>query len=169
MERLGGEVERRIIPAAQVIILRPGEGELEVLLGRRNTRSFPEQWAFFGGGQEKGEDLVDTAVRELSEELALQVEREKLIFFRNAVSISPRLGREYSLATFVLDGRDLIPVNNAPREHSEIRWVKLREALIMHKRAMEENPELAEKAPGTLAPRSLESIKYLMGTLEFQD
>ena len=66
MERLGGELERIIIPAAQVIILRPGEGEMEVLLGCRSTRSFPEQWAFFGGGHEKGEDLVATAVRELS-------------------------------------------------------------------------------------------------------
>lgn len=168
MERSGEERRRIIVPAAQVIILRPGEGELEVLLGHRITRSFPRQWAFFGGGQEEGEDLVGAAQRELYEELGLHVARERLIFFRDAISIAPRLGREYSLRTYVLDGRGLEPVNNAPNEHSEIKWVSLSEALAMHERALAVHPELADRAPDTLAPRSLESIKFLMGTLEFR-
>ncbi|MBP9716756.1 MAG: NUDIX domain-containing protein [Candidatus Levybacteria bacterium] len=171
------DIKRIYISAAQVILLRPdqeGEGEMEVLLGHRNTSSFSEQWAFFGGRKDPADaDLVDTARREAMEELGIVVERNQLFPFRESLSVLSRIvsgrivSREINLHSYILDARNLTPFNAAPDEHDRIGWFGLSSALRMHEAAIALHPNVSrldrDSIPGALAPRTAETIQYLMG------
>ena len=171
------DIKRIYISAAQVILLRPSQGEhqeMEVLLGHRNTSSFSEQWAFFGGREDPADaDLIDTARREIKEELGLIVSRNQLIPFRESLSVLSRVvsgrivSREINLHSYILDARNLSPYNAATDEHNEIEWFGLSAALRMHEAAIAAHPHVSrldrDSIPGALAPRTAETIHQLMG------
>src|ERR1700745_4217307 len=62
-------------PAATVIVLRGGAGELELLLVQRTpkARFMGGAWVFPGGAVDAGEDHRTAAVRELREEAGLEI------------------------------------------------------------------------------------------------
>jgi len=67
--------------AATVVILRPGEGGLEVLLTRRpSTMRFgPDLMVFPGGRLEAGETAREAAIRETFEEVSIRLEPGELV------------------------------------------------------------------------------------------
>jgi 8-oxo-dGTP diphosphatase len=169
----GQEIQRIIIPSAQVMLLREGEHGFEIFLGKRTSTAFNGQWAFIGGKQDPGETPEETALRELQEEVGLTLNKDQLVFFRDAISISHKevegrqVARHYHLKTFVVDAKGLNPRNTAGTEHSDMQWMSLEQALAMHAIALENNPGVdSANIPGALAPRCAESIEYLMGLRE---
>lgn len=65
--------------SAAGVILRDSEGR--ILLQHRDDKkeiSSPNSWCIFGGRIEKGETPIDCAVREIKEELCIDLSKEKL-------------------------------------------------------------------------------------------
>jgi 8-oxo-dGTP pyrophosphatase MutT (NUDIX family) len=61
------------------VIFRDSEGK--ILLQHRDNKkgiSAPNKWCIFGGGIEKGEKPSETAMREMKEELCIDLKAEKL-------------------------------------------------------------------------------------------
>jgi mutator protein MutT len=85
-ERLGG-FERLPLPgeglkrAAVAITVVPHEENAAFLLTRRTPRlsSHAGQWALPGGRLDQGEEPVEAALRELSEEVALEIPRSEVL------------------------------------------------------------------------------------------
>jgi 8-oxo-dGTP diphosphatase len=101
----------------------------QVLLCHRcpNRRWYPNVWDFAGGHVESGESPRAALVRELREELAVEVAMED-------VDIEPRrqlVTTGLHLSLWRIDSWVGEPVNAAPEEHDEIRWFEVNEALTL--------------------------------------
>lgn len=90
-----------------------------ILLGKRApTRALaPDAWDVFGGHVKLGERAEEALVRELNEELGIHATRFSVleIFDNPHVPDGP-------FVVFVVDDWEGVPQNNAPHEHTEIRW-----------------------------------------------
>ena len=73
-----------MIRVAAAVIIRDGK----VLLASRPADKPPAGWEFPGGKLEPGEDLFAAAVRELREELALEIEPEAELYTLTRPGIS---------------------------------------------------------------------------------
>ncbi|MFC1600580.1 8-oxo-dGTP diphosphatase [Patescibacteria group bacterium] len=63
-----------------VFLLRKGKGGvLEVCLGKRKTNYARGLWNAPGGKVKAKEDILDSAIREVEEEVGLNIEREELV------------------------------------------------------------------------------------------
>lgn len=60
---------KKIVSSGFIVISKSGK----VLLGKVNNQKPPYQWTIFKGGQEEGETLIDTAIRELKEETGIDI------------------------------------------------------------------------------------------------
>ncbi|PIN91669.1 hypothetical protein COU56_04900 [Candidatus Pacearchaeota archaeon CG10_big_fil_rev_8_21_14_0_10_31_9] len=61
------------------VMIENSEGKLLFQLRDNNpTISNPNKWSLFGGGIEKGEAPIETAIREIKEELGLTLNKTKL-------------------------------------------------------------------------------------------
>src|ERR1700742_1457615 len=69
--------------AATVVVLRGGGERLEVLMGRRTpkARFMGGAWVFPGGSVDGAEELRATAVREVQEEVQIDLDAETLVPF----------------------------------------------------------------------------------------
>jgi 8-oxo-dGTP pyrophosphatase MutT (NUDIX family) len=125
-------------PAATVVPLRDGEGGLEVLLLRRNTRgTFGGMWVFPGGqvdpddlvrpadGRQRQDVEVDAArraaVREAREEAGLELEEARLVTlsFWLPPATAPR---RFATWFFLAPATDHLPVVVDEDEIHEHRW-----------------------------------------------
>lgn len=94
------------------------ECEGKVLAGQRSAAlSFPLQWEFPGGKQEKGETDEETLTREILEELNVEIE----IFQRLPVTVKDQGWREIILVPFICKLRTR---HIRLTEHEQIKWLR---------------------------------------------
>jgi 8-oxo-dGTP pyrophosphatase MutT (NUDIX family) len=117
-------------PCAGVVVLRRREQRVECLLVQTPTG----QWGFPKGKRNRGEAVVDNALRELFEEtglMRLQIAlREDLTFDER--SDKGNLAVRYLAATLTDPDPTLIP---APGELTDVRWWSVDDALGLLKTA----------------------------------
>jgi 8-oxo-dGTP pyrophosphatase MutT (NUDIX family) len=118
--------------AASLCLLSPSERA--VLLGRRKTETWNGFWAFPGGGQEPGETLEETALREFEEETGITLDSKSLR--EETVYVASQSGKLYAVTNFVHLCTDL----PEPVESDELfaRWFRF-----------EDIPNLEPVAAGT--------------------
>ena len=119
-----------------------------VLLARRSPqrKTYPGLWSFPGGHAEPGEAMLEALIRELREEVA--VTPTQLRYFTsirdpNASPADPATYHIYAITGWFGELR-LIGA-----EHSELRWLSLREAGGLPDLALAEYKLLFDKIAGT--------------------
>ena len=121
------------IPVSTLVVIHTGA--LEVLLLERADH--PGFWQSVTGGQHPGEDLRDTAIREVAEETGLDALRYELKAWnlQNVYEIYPVWRRRYAAGVthntehvFGLRLPHAMPVTLSPREHLRYEWLPWREA-----------------------------------------
>ncbi len=169
-----GESERLpiiVVPSVQVYPIRPGIGDTEIFLGLRATRRHHLLWGPPGGHVDPGETDEAAGVRELFEEAGGRVSTDKLIFHKDwPPSLVPgeEDGRsvlfQNRVRAFLLDAQGLELTNTSPREHVEMRWWKLEDALRMHERILASRPDAIDRhsIPGTLTQGTAKIVRWLL-------
>ncbi len=110
--------------AVDVILFTIAEGELRVLLIRRELPPFEGSWALPGGFVRIDESLDEAARRELAEEAGVGVRWLEQLYTFGAVDRDP-VRRVISVAYFALiDARELRP--RAGGDATEVRWCDVR-------------------------------------------
>ena len=121
------------IPVSTLVVIHTGA--LEVLLLERADH--PGFWQSVTGGQHPGEDLRDTAIREVAEETGLDALRYELKAWnlQNVFEIYPLWRHRYAAGVthntehvFGLRLPHAMPVMLSPREHLRYEWLPWREA-----------------------------------------
>ena len=100
-----------------------------ILLGKRSPDRlmYPGVWDLFGGHMEPGEKREHTLVRELQEELDMTP--TQWTFLETIKTALPAPDDELIAHLYLVREWTGTPVNRQPEEHSEIRWLSLREAV----------------------------------------
>lgn len=121
------------IPVSTLVVIHTGA--LEVLLLERADH--PGYWQSVTGSQHEGEDLRDTAIREVAEETGLDALRYDLREWnlQNVFEIYPVWRHRYAPGVthntehvFGLRLPHAMPVTLSPREHLRYEWLPWREA-----------------------------------------
>lgn len=111
---MGSILMKKIIKVVGAILIKEGR----ILCAQRGgEKSLPYLWEFPGGKIEQGESPHQALIRELSEELLIEVELEATIF--DAVSYEYDFGM-VNLTTIIGKLKSGEPVLT---EHQEIRWL----------------------------------------------
>jgi 8-oxo-dGTP diphosphatase len=105
----------RVLHVSTALLIHDGQ----LLLARRNPDdSYGGLWELPGGKIEKGESIEESMVRELDEELELQVELSDLIPFENSVFHRP--GMVLHLYAFIVQLSQKVHFSN---DHDQIQWL----------------------------------------------
>lgn len=121
------------VPVSTLVVIHTGA--LEVLLLERADH--PGYWQSVTGSQHEGEDLRDTAIREVAEETGLDALRYDLKAWnlQNVYEIYPIWRHRYAAGVthntehvFGLRLPHAMPVTLSPREHLRYEWLPWREA-----------------------------------------
>jgi dATP pyrophosphohydrolase len=121
------------IPVSTLVVIHTPK--LEVLLLERADR--PGYWQSVTGSRHDGEDLRDTAIREVEEETGIDARRYRLEAWnlQNVYEIYPVWRHRYPEGVthntehvFGLEVPEPLPVRLAPREHLAAQWLPWREA-----------------------------------------
>lgn len=110
------------------MLLRENAGRIEVLLQRRQNTGFADGlWDFSCSGHvERGESMKDAAVRELKEELGLNIAAERLKF----VALVHKYERENDLtyynAYFCCDNFSGVPEICESDKCAQLKWFDMR-------------------------------------------
>jgi len=111
-------MKNMIIPAVFVIFRR----EQKILVGRRLGVWGSGLLCFPGGHVEAGESFKMAAVREMKEEVGLDILAQSLIPF-HIMSRRNEKGQERIDVYFAIDSWVGEPINNEPEKCSELLWV----------------------------------------------
>jgi 8-oxo-dGTP pyrophosphatase MutT (NUDIX family) len=110
----------------QCIVMEQGR-EDQVLMGKRKRDDY---WEFLGGKLEKGEDVIEAGIRELSEETGLDLSMDNVVEHRDGESYRSKDDGQYVLnplkLVFRKDTFEEIKVSEMP-DHSKYEWVDLKE------------------------------------------
>lgn len=153
-------IETVIVPVVQLILLRNGLQGLEIFWGKRAAGGLRNRWSIPGGKREKGEDFETAALRELEEEVGIEIEKDELLPLGRYISSTveersgKKINREFRIQRYAILAQNLEPKNTAPTEHSEMRWMSLEEALKLH-----QGVEDGERKEDTFTPRALGVIE----------
>lgn len=71
--------------SGSAIIIKNKEGKLLLQHRDNNAPTDKNKWGMWGGGTEENETPVETAIRELKEELTIDVEENQLSFFKKYI------------------------------------------------------------------------------------
>jgi mutator protein MutT len=105
----------------------------KILLGKRKKdRLYPDIWDIFGGHIEPEESEEEAMVRELEEELGIEV--KKYEFLESYQDKEPTCGLDYIHHLFIVSSWTGTPFNKNPWEHESIGWFSRKEVdkLKMH-------------------------------------
>lgn len=107
----------------------------KVLLGKRSPQRqiFPKCWAAFGGHAEAGETPVQTAKRELNEELGVETIDLTLIHSFDTFILNNATKFSIFLCSQWIGKPQLLGI-----EHSEMRWFDIAEAVNLYNLALSE-------------------------------
>ena len=111
----------QLIPAASALIIHKGK----LLLVRSNTTQ--EQWAFPGGKKEVNETHKQTLIREIKEELGLDIEIKGNL--GSYIYISKN--RRFDIRCFIA-GCERSDLRKDPAEIIEAKWYTLKEGLSLN-------------------------------------
>ena len=109
---------------ADVLVLRPGQSGVEVLLIQRGKDPFAGFWALPGGFIEAEETLMASAQRELQEETGLSIERLHFFGVYGDPSRDPR-GRTITVAYSVWFDSDISDQVQGLDDAEDARWFGL--------------------------------------------
>lgn len=124
------------------IVYRKFHGNIEILLIRHINSG---HWSFPKGHVEPGETEVETAIREIKEETAIDVIIDST--FRETVSYSPKRDTQKVVVYFIGKAKnyDFVPQEE---EISEVRWVDIGHAARML--TYENDKNIVIKAKGVI-------------------
>lgn len=95
----------------------------EILLLLRKKSPESGRWTIPGGSVEFGERVEDAIIREVNEELGIDVEVIKLLRVTN--HIVKEEGQHWISPAFLVKHVSGTPVNKEPESHSEINWFSI--------------------------------------------
>lgn len=121
------------LPVSVLVLIHTPDLQV-LLLERADRHGF---WQSVTGSQEQGENLRETALREVREETGLEAERYNLSDWKmsNVYEIYPRWRHRYASGVkqnaehvFGLELPAPLPITLAPEEHVQYEWVDWRAA-----------------------------------------
>lgn len=74
-----------VMKCGSAIIIKNSEGKLLLQHRDNNAPTDKNKWGMWGGGKEENETPSETAVRELKEELTIDIEESQLSFFKKYI------------------------------------------------------------------------------------
>ncbi len=101
-------------------LIGDGEGRYLLVHRRADRRYWPDLWDLPGGTVADDEDVDDALVRELREELGVEV--ESFQFLDTALIKEPASGRRAAINVYAVAQLTGEPANLATDEHDEIGW-----------------------------------------------
>lgn len=119
-----------------------------VLMAYRSPlrKSYPGSWSFPGGHVEAGETIDQALTRELSEEIGVTAKTWSFLQRFDDLSVDPK--RSVTFHFYKIDEWSGNPTNIGG-EHTEIRWIKLDDAIQMQDLTFESYVELFESLTAT--------------------
>lgn len=135
--------ERYKMPVSvQVILFNQND---EVLLLKRKSTGFSDGlYGFIGGHVEQNEQVIDAAIREVKEEIGIDIKRENLIF-KSVMNRKVNENTEYIDFVFYVREWQGEIINREPEKCSELTWCKpnnLPENTIDFERYLIENDDI---------------------------
>lgn len=115
--------ERFKMPVSvQVILFNQND---EVLLLKRKSTGFGEGlYGFIGGHVEQNEQVIDAAIREVKEEIGIDINRKKLIF-KSVMNRKVDENTEYIDFVFIAKEWQGNIINMEPEKCSELTWYQI--------------------------------------------
>jgi len=111
----------------RVILYRINEiGEPEILLGKRaKHKNFPGKWEQPGGKVDEGEKLATAAVREVKEEIDIDINQNSLELIYEELAVSCKYNKKYDIKYFLASvSSDTVAKLIEPTKTSEWKWFK---------------------------------------------
>ena len=116
------EVDSQGRQFSALVVLKRGDEFLLLLRPVGMNIKFPNMWSFPGGGSEKGEEPLQTAIREVYEETGLRVYPQDLKILYQTKDPDDKKN-VYFFACEKWEGK--IDQNKVKSEHQKSEWVKL--------------------------------------------
>ncbi len=118
-------IKLRGYKGAGVALFKKAGEDSFVLLGKRKYNPNKCCWSFFGGGNEKGETLIETALREFREESGVVLD-ESIISKQKEIDFTLPLFKWKTLLIEIT--KDIELVESAYKtEFSEMKWVNIKD------------------------------------------
>ena len=115
------EVDSQGRQFSALVVLKKGDKFLLLLRPTGSNVKFPNMWSFPGGGSEKGEEPLQTAIREVYEETGLRVYPEDLKLLYQTIS-SDDDKNVYFFSCEKWSG--VLDQHKVSTEHQKAAWVK---------------------------------------------
>jgi len=113
-------MKSEIIVAVGVVIIN---NEDKVLIAKRPpNKAMPNKWEFPGGKLEDNETLKQCGIREIKEELSLDIKIKDYLGFEN-LNMPDNNFCLHIYTAYKLDDKQLLKLN----EHTDAKWVRLSE------------------------------------------
>jgi len=128
--------QAEIRPAATVALLRDFDGELQVLLLRRNSelKFAAGAWVFPGGALEAGETPAEAALRECLEECGVAVEPTALVEYAHWTTPPSGMSRRFATHFYAAAVAASQAVAIDDGEIHQASWLSPAAALALHQR-----------------------------------
>jgi 8-oxo-dGTP diphosphatase len=101
-----------------------------LLLKRSENESLPKTWGLPAGKVKQNEQIIDATVREVNEETGQKFNNYDIKYWGKVYVKYPNYDCIFHMSKIELDKIPIITL--APKEHSDYKWVTIKEALEMN-------------------------------------